>query len=278
MKKNTARIIKTILLLFFLSNILSAQTFDMQSLPSDQSQLGLRFLRPYFDSDRGLSTFSGVYELTANMPVTSNWNILTSIPYITTSINKDYGFFKYKFDESGIGNIFIGMQRNPETIDSKRSVLTFGLFLPTADEKAATSGTSANFLELQKYVPKLFTLYFNYAYHSINENGFRFGIEFGPHFMIPTEKGGDSEIYLHYGIAPGIKVNKFLFNLELLGIMVLTESPDDFADRFIHAINFGVAWTGNSVVPKVFYKKYLKEFLSDSIIGVLGVEVSILLN
>ena len=92
---------KTVIAGVFISmlfNSVSAQTFLFQSLPKDNPQIGLRFLRPFFEEDVGLSTLSGIYDLSLNIPVSSTINLVGSLPFITVA-------FEGEDSESGIGDI-----------------------------------------------------------------------------------------------------------------------------------------------------------------------------
>ena len=280
MKNYSKRLINAALLLLILLNIVSAQTFEMQSIPTDQLQFGLKFIRPNFNNEIDLSTFSGTYELSANIPVSLKWNILTKIPYISTTFTWDFGYDDYKFEEAGLGNIFIGMQFRPKIINTNNSIITFGLFLPTADEDASGMGEFADILNLQTYFSNSLTPYFNYAFHHINQNGFRFGFEIGPKIIIPTANNDyrDTELYINYGISPAYQINRVLLRAELLGSAILSEDEDEFEDRFIHSANFGIAWVENRVISKIFYKIYLKDFINDLVDGVLGIEVVVSVN
>jgi len=253
-----------------------AQTFNLQSIPTNKSNFSLRFIHPKMKTITDLSTFSGVYEFSLNIPVSSKLNFVSSIPYITANYELDYGFFKHKFDEGGAGNIFIGLQTNKEEINEKKSIVSFGLFLPSADENISLFGVYSDYCNFGKYFPNVLTLYFNYAYHNLKPNGFRFGIEVSPNILIPTKDTGmESELYLRYGISTGYKAQQFLFNLELLGIAIISEDIETFEDRFVHSLNFGSAWIVDNIVPKIFYKIYLKDEISEIIDGVLGIGISI---
>ncbi len=279
MKKFRVRMSLIGLLSLFVLNIVSAQTFNLQSLPTERSQFGLRFLHPSIKSDMDVSTFSGLYEFSINIPINDKLNFVSIIPYISAKFEIDSDYYSYEFDESGAGNIFIGLQTNKEIGDDKRSVVSFGLFLPTADEDVSLFGIYSDYCSFPKYFPDALSLYFNYAYHNIKQNGLRFGMELGPTILIPTKDTGmDTEIYLHYGISTGFKAKQFLLNLELLGLAILTEDIDKLEDRFVHSINFGSAWIMGNVVPKVYYKLYLKEDISDIVDSVFGVGISISTN
>jgi len=264
------------ILLSFLFSSLSAQTFMLQNEAKDKSQFGVRYLRPYFDDSEGLSTFSGVYDFSFNIPVSSKINLVGSLPYTTISIDDEDS-------ESGIGNVYLGIQTRSELSDGKSNSLSVGVFLPTApDDKWSCSylGWFSNYHDIQKYAPDVMTLYFNYAGYKTNPNGVRLGFELGPNFFIPTgdDNNDKTELFLHYGFSCGLQLNKFALSTELTGLVFLSEDFEELSDRFVHSLVMGGQWTGSTVRPGLFYKIYLKKDLNDFIDGILGLKLDVSLN
>lgn len=280
MKNLIIQVIKLFLILLIPFNILVAQSLNLQMSPSDKTQLGLNFDKPYYNSDFDLSTLSGVFQLHVNIPVSSKFNIIGNIPFINSSYEVDYGYGgNYSYDENGLGNIFIGMQTNPEIVDHRRSIITFGLFLPTGDEDVAFEGLFTNYYDLQKYFVNFLGLYFNYAYQKNNADGINYGIEVGPNILIPTEdNGSETEVFLHYGFDLGYQIEKILVNVEFLGLGIITQDADNFDDRLIHSLAFGGQWNAGIITPKVYYRIYLKEEIKEMIDGVLGLGINISFN
>ena len=264
------------ILLTFLLSSLSAQTFMLQNEPKDKSQFEVRYLRPYFDHDDDMSTFSGVYDFSFNIPVSSKINMVGSLPYTTIS-------FDDEDSESAIGNIYLGIQTRSEPSADKSSSLSVGIFLPTApDDKWSCSsfGWFTNYHDVQKYAPDVVTLYSNYAGYKTNPDGARFGFELGPSFCIPTGDDTDDEmeLFLHYGFSCGLQLNRFALSAELIGLAFISEDFDKFSDRFVHSLVMGGQWTNGTVRPELFYKIYLKDDLNDFIDGVLGIKLDVFLN
>lgn len=274
-------LLKIFLLIFCAFNFLFAQTFDFRQLPSEKKQFEFRFIKPFIKNDGiDMSFLSGIYQLSANIPISSKLNIVGEIPFVYTKYEQSSFFFgNNEFEESGFANIFIGLQTTPSSGNNKKSVISFGLYLPTADERVSYQGVIVDYYEFQKYLPHTLGLYFNYAYHKSYTNGLRFGFEVGPNITIPTEGNRSGDLLLHYGLTGGFEINKiFLLNIELAGVAIVTESVDDFGDRFIHLMNFGAALTEGMFVPKIFYKIYLDDTFSNAISGSLGIGVSMSLD
>jgi hypothetical protein len=280
MKIYVNKIAIIILFLVSLFNVSNAQTFEMERIPTDQFQLGLKYLHANFNDEYEQTIFSGTYELFFNIPVSSDWNILGRLPFIATNLKWKPDQESFNYENDGLGNIYIGMQKDLGMPDYKKSILSFGFFLPTADEDAAGFGEFTDFVNFQQYFSNTLTLQIKYAFHYRDVSGMRFGVEIGPRFMVPTQANdyNDPELYINYGFSPGTQVYKILIRTEILGVFMLTENADNFEDRFIHSVNFGAAWTGEPVKPKLFYKIYLKDFIRDVVDGVLGLEVSVSVN
>ena len=223
-----------------------------------------------------MSTFSGVYQLYLDIPVSSKLNIVGSIPLIVTSYSINYGFGEYNYSENGLGNVFLGIQTNPESIDNRKNIFTFGLYLPTASEKASFNGATADYYYIGKYIPNSLGIYFNYAFHKLNIEGFKYGFEIGPNLMIPTKgNGAETEFLAHYGITGGYQIKQLTLSLEFVGVVVISEDIQNFEDRFVNMLNIGAQWDGGIVKPMIYYKYYLREEIRHTIDGVLGIGVNV---
>ncbi len=259
-----------------------AQTLNLQSIPSDKIRIGFTFEKPFYPSNSNISAFSGNYELSCNIPLSSKLNLLLEVPYIYTKYEVNFSFddyhYSYKYDRGGAGNVFIGLQTKPGIDNDSKSIATFGLFLPTADTKASYTGLFNNYYEIQKFVPNSVGLYFNYAHHKFYEEGFIFGFELGPNVFIPTKGMSDLELFIHYAATTGYQINKLQINLEFIGIGIVSQSVNNFGDRLINQLGFGTQWKETFITSKVYYKIYLKEGLSNTIDGVLGIGVSVPIN
>ena len=229
-------------------------------------------MHPNFSGESGLSTFSGAYDLHANIPVSARLNFVGSVPFNTFSAENVDG-------ESSIGDLYLGIQTRSAS-ENKGPSVSFGVFLPTASEEKFLPlllGVSANSYELQRSLPNVLTIYTNFAYHNRRDNGPLFGLEIGPQLSIPTKNGGDAELFAHYGVSGGFQLTNVALFAELLGIVFITEDFGNFGDRFSHTIDFGAQLTGYSVRPGIFYMIPLDEDLSDDLDGVLGIKVDFVL-
>ena len=263
-------------ILFFASTALSAQTLKLQSIPTDKLQVGFSFEKPFYASTLTTSGLNGNYQLTMNLPLTEKINLVWDIPFINNSYEIDYGFGKYSYHKSGIGNIFIGTQMKTGSAFDTKSVFTFGLFLPSANEETALFGMLVDYYDIQKYIPNSFGIYFNYAYHKIKDEGFSYGLELGPDLLIPTKgEYSEDEFLIHYGIITGYQIQKLELNIEFIGFMMISEHVENFGDRFMNMLDFGVQWKAAYVIPKIFYMIYLKQDMRNMVDGTLGIGVTV---
>ena len=268
------------LIILFAFETVSAQTLNMQSIPTDKMWFGFNFDKPFYSIDDEFSFFSGVYQLSLNIPVSSKLNIISGVPLLVSSYERDYGIWgKSKFDKNDVGNIFIGLQTNHSSMKNKRSIVTFGLYLPTASKEAAFNGLLTDYYNLQKFIPHYLGVYFNYAFHKINHEGYNFGFELGPNIIFPTEgEGSKTELFVHYGLGGGFNVNRLLIKTEFTGMFIVSEEAQTFGDRFVNLFNLGAQWEGNTVTPELYYRIYLTNNISEVIDGVLGIGVSVSIN
>jgi hypothetical protein len=278
MNTNLKRFAQTSLLIMFFYTNISAQVFNMQSLPQDYSQIKIGYLKPDLDF-YNLSKLAGVFEISLNTPLSKNYNLIAVLPYERDKYEADFGYFKYDYDENGLGNIFIGLQTTNDFVDNKRSIISYGFYIPTANKKIGLVGSTSKFYESLRYTPNSFSFYFNYAYEKLIPGKYRLGFELGPNIAIPTRKGvGDPEAFVHYGIMAGAFADKFYFGMELVGFGILTEDLKNSEDRFINSITLGTSWIGNSISPQLFYKLYLNKEMKRLVNGVFGIELSFSIN
>lgn len=259
--------------IFLLSFFVSGQVFLFQDLPTDKTKLGFRYLRPDLEEDVNLSFLSGVYDFSASIPVSPKLNVVGSIPFATLSVEGSEG-------ESSIGDIYIGLQQRLNSGPGKFFSVSMGVFLPTMSEDKfgpVLIGIYTNYYEFQKYLPNVLTIYGNLAYHRIKSNDFIFGVEIGPNILIPTKNGGEAEVYVHYGLTAGYRFNYVDLKAELVGIGIITEDVDDFGDRFINDLAFGIQLNRGSFRPGIFYKISLKKDVRDIIRGAFGIKLDVIL-
>ena len=264
-----------VLILIFLSTIsVSAQSFLMQNTPEDKIQIGIRFQRPQFKftsySESDYTALSGVYDLTVSVPVSRQIKLVGNLPFSAFSL-EDY-------HEEGIGSIFLGLEVHTDQSKTHAASGTVGLGLPTASEEnlgANLLGLFTDSYEIFKMLPDILTLYQNSAYKFQLPAGLILRVEAGPTVLIPTEGDGDSEAYIHYGMAAGFQLKYATVFAEWTGNGILTEEYDSFGDRFIHAVTIGVQAVNLPVRPGIYLKFFADEDMEDFVKNVFGVKVDV---
>ena len=273
MKRSSYRLILACILVIAVSGSAAAQTFMFKSIPGENPKIGLRYLRPSFDSDPDMSIFSGIYDLRMNLPINDRWSLDASFPYTHYSIGED------SESENFIGNIYAGMQYLNKKGGTSHTV-SFGVFIPTAEDDLGNLffGAFTNYEEIFKYYPDAWTLYGNYSCINVSSGGLRLGLEIGPDLLIETGDGdNDTEFFMHYGLTAGYRGERFAALTELIGLGMFTGDADEFSDRFMHSIDFGVSYISPRFMPGIFYKIYLKDDFSDIVDGVLGINLEVTL-
>ena len=273
MKNYLKRIVLSGLILSLLSGSILAQNIWMQNLPKSNIQLDIRSLRPFLKNDSDLGILTSSSEISINIPVHPNINVLASVPVSIYS-------FETEDREIGIGNIFIGFQSGEKDLDGKNVFVSGGIYLPTASSESYNClavGMLSNLCDTYKLFPKTTTLYSNLGYHTINKKGFNWGLEMGPRIMIPTEKSDSRRIELsgNYGLKAGYNTGSVLFSGELLGLFSLHEGEISFFDRFYHTGVVSATITKGKVRPSVFYNFGIKKGYFDYMSGVAGVKLEV---
>lgn len=279
MKTNCSRQILFCLLFFVSSQLVSAQVLNFNNHKNDRLNIGVSFDKPFYSNSSDISALTGVFQISANITLSSKFSLITNIPYINMDAESSYDWGSYSYEENGFGNIFVGLQSIPDMSLTSGSVISFGIFLPTAEKNAAFNGLFMDYYNLQKYYPEHLGLYFNYAHFKYSWQGFYYKMEVGPNLVIPTENNGtETELFLHYGITAGFKIESISIFTKLHGMGIVTEEVDNFDDRLMNMINFGFEWEEGEITAKAFYKIYMKESMRDIIDGVLGFGLSMAID
>ena len=268
---------KTVLvgsIVLLLSVTAVGQSFFMQDIPADKMKLTFRYLHPDVKGDDTLTFLSGAYDASLSIPIGSQLNIVGAIPFAAHNIEGEQA-------ESGIGNLYIGLEKRMKSTAEKDLSVSLGVFIPTGSKhkpSVVTMGLLTNEYEFFKFSPNTLTIHGNVSYHMITPGGLMLGFELGPEVAIPTASNeGDTELLVHYGFSPSYRLGGLALTAELGGICIITEHVDQFSDRFIHQLAFGVQWMRGSFRPVIFYLLYLKEYLSDIVNGVIGIKLDLVL-
>ena len=149
-----------LLIMFIAIDVLSAQTLDFQTIPNNKKQFGFSFKKAFYSTNRNTTTLSGVYELSANIPLSSKLNIIGNIPYINTSYDIDNGFGRYSYSESFLGNIFIGLQTKPQIMENRISCIHIWTTITNYVRKSSIKRSIVGLLLFSHILPKSYWFIF----------------------------------------------------------------------------------------------------------------------
>lgn len=272
----TASVILLLLFSCILVKSVYPQKLNLLMTPDDRNQFAFSFDKTFYKGQNNISTLTGVYQLSCDVPISSRFNIVGIIPFINFSTDLDNMYYSDDYSKNGPGNIFIGLQMKPDQMDIGGSSITFGAFLPTADEDIASNGVINNYYDILKYMPNSLGLYFNYAFYKISEDGFNYGFEAGPNILIPTrDNGSEGELLIHYAAGAGFRKDIFELNAEFLGIGIVTDDDEDLNERLVHQFSVGSILHFDNVAPKLFYRIYINDHFERLIDGTLGLGVTV---
>ena len=265
----------------FLTAPSRAQHYLLQDIPTQTTDVQLRFMHPSADNYRETTSFSGVYELRTSIPVSSSTNIVASLPYLSREYENTIVTYYYTgpyTDEvqSGVANLFLGARFYTQPDDGHQTIGTIGVYLPTISENSANAsgvGYQADYHNIHKYLRKTTTIYGNIMSHWTIANGAHYELEIGPRIMfMDSGDESDTEFMLHYGLGGSVPVSVLALRMELAGLFFLSSEADEFSDKFNHTLAFGARYDRGPFTPGFFYQIYLSDMMSDTVNGVLGID------
>lgn len=266
------------IIIFLLPLIVLSQSFILQDPPSSNPKMTFKYFRPHFKGlDNPLSVLSGLYDFNVSIPVNDRINIIGSVPFAAI------GGEDFVESESTLANISAGIQYRFGYTDQRATAVTLSITAPTASENKIIPlllGMMSDYYEVPKFFPNVLTINGNLSHHIFRTNGFLLNMEIGPYLMIPTKSDNnstleDTELFVHYGVSVGYRLNPITLNVELAGLGIITEDMDNFEDRFDHMLAFGVQWNRGSVRPGLYYQLFLDKDMNDTVNGVLGLKLEI---
>lgn len=281
-KKSSINIIISSIVIFLLMPVeVLSQSLIIKEVPKENISIDLRYIHPFYKSPNELNFLSGTYDFNVSIPFNKKWSVNTLIPIAIFKNTIDAQFYgSHTYNESALGNIYLGLQ----TIDSTSSRIgrnfSVGAFLPTASRNNVNAanlfGMLTNYYELQKYLPETVSLYANIANRWYFEDALILGIDIGPQYLvhISDDYNGGNDFFVHYGLSGGVYFDDFTFKSEFTGILYLTGSIDDFADRFMNFVSVGLSYNKFIVKPTVFFQYNIHEMYSDISVGSLGFRLS----
>lgn len=267
--KNLLLLSLTFLFTFFAIRPSFAQTIEMSMVPDSTSSFELDYTRLLIpDSDQSL--ISGNFNFQYKHVLDEKFNLIGEFAFSTFKIS---GFDA----DSGLSNIFLGIQYKTSKKDHVNSALNVGIYLPSASEEAQNGGIT-NLFDFPKYQYKTTDIHLGYNYFYNYSNGLRLGFELGSDVSIPIgENSGDTELFGKYGVSLLYTATSGLYlQSELLGISLISEDGG-FDENSFHTYSFGLGYNGKKVGAGLYYRNYFDDFLSNGFDGILGIEFTLFL-
>lgn len=259
--------------------------FLMQGIIPDTPQLQLKLIHPnygntdneFFSNDVSMS--SGAYMLTGSYPVGERGAFEIDLPYHIFKQTSTFDFFGETVSDEislkDIGNIRLNyIQRFGDKNSEFQHYAVVGVYMPTAGEDSGF-GFFDNYYDIFSYTDESFVV--RGTYIDIRRlSAFTISVEIGPDLFIPTNDGGDTELFAHYGIGlSSSPVENLAIRTELVGLGIISEDVGS-GNRFQHQATLGGRYQFGRIVPGLFYTLNLNDLneIYDSSIGVeIGFEL-----
>ncbi len=256
---------------------LYGQVFQMQSQPLNKAVVGIKFQQPSFAIENDLTFLSGMYDLSANIPLSTLLNLELSLSYGNYESKSDSRF-------DGIGNLYLGFQI-PGAGNEKIFVTNnLGLFIPTAENSVDPSALYLNSLTdavgLAKSIPDYLTAQWITSVQSNTDNTGLYGFELGLSCFQPTGEltnDFDTELFINYGIKGGVQIEKLSLFTEIVGLGIISESDLNLEERFISTLQLGFIWEGRNFQPGIFFKTYFQKEDTDVVDHIIGFQLDFII-
>lgn len=259
--------------------------FLMQGIIPDTPQLQLKLIHPNYETtdneffSNDVSMSSGSYMLTGSYPVGERGAIEIDLPYHIFKQTSTFDFFGETVNDEislkDIGNIRLNyIQRFGEKNSEIQHYAVVGAYMPTAGEDTGF-GVFDNYYDIFSYTDESFVLRGTYVVVK-RSSAITIALDIGPDLFIPTDDGGDTELFVHWGIGlSSSPIENLAIRTELVGLGIISEDVGN-GDRFQHQATLGGRYQFGRIVPGLFYTLNLNDLneIYDSSIGVeIGFEL-----
>jgi|GEM_PF-1949063 len=252
--KNT---ILLIILIITIPSVVLPQSLMMQEFPKSWSGFSIKYIRPDYDSYE-VSSFSGIYDMKINMPLSRKLNLVTSLPLISYNPKTEKNYF-YGSSGNALGNWFLGLQTKPDYNSQSYYSVLFGVYMPIAQNQNLAQlyfAQNTNYHEYYAYMTDMLTLYANYERRFLLDDGLSWAFEVGPQIHIPTKNNSNNgQLNAHYGLSGTVEFSGFNITTEFAGLVNFSSdySKFDWENRFLHYFNVGFGYNSYVIAPTFFY-------------------------
>lgn len=164
-------------------------------------------------------------------------------------------------------------------LSGRFSGLMFGVHLPTAgnDYDAMFAGLLAENTAPFKFYSDYVTPRVSAFSHTPIGETASLDACFGGLVMVPTESGGDAELFFDYRATMNVAMQSVDMLMELNGILYASGDVEDFADRFTSMLSFGMQLNRGNTRPGIFISLPVDDTFNDVLDLSLGVRCNFVL-
>lgn len=222
-----------LLLTLFFSVPVAAQNYWLY--PGSDNSVSLEMFKPKFDEDLSLGTLSTVWFLSGHIRAGDRLTVVLEMPISNIDWDTPLGE-----DQTLFGNPYIGIEGRAQLVAGSRYFVgRLGFRPPVAsDDKfgAVEFGLLTTYHRFEAYFPDLITIYGSGGIEHFFPSGTNYGVTVGGALMIPTEDGGDSELFIDYSVQFKFPLDQFELGAGFAGRMLATEGDLSFGERTIHQL------------------------------------------
>lgn len=253
----------------------SAKAQDYWMYPGGINSISLQAFKPSLagHSDR-YGFLTSTWVVSARIRASDNVAVFVSLPMSNVVVK----YHDQSYGLSLLGNPYFGLEIGQnDTSKAARPVGRIGFRLPIAsDEKyrATEIGAQTLFNSLEGFAPDLLTLQLGMGSDYVSRGGVTTSFNLDVATLIPSEGGGDSEVFGNYNLSVILRNSGFSGSFGFAGRIWITEGDMDFGERTAHQLGFTVGYQMGAFRPGAHFRVPLDEDLSDFIDNVYGISLT----
>jgi len=266
-----------IALLFLFPLLLSAQTEWSRNGGSILNRpmlatVGLEGIFPSLKSV-GYGEISGYGILASARIPLPGVTLVLEVPFASGTQKYSSPSFTMEQSKSAIGNPYVGVE-----IGSSDLVTEFGIRFPLMTQEngaAAAAVANADFLNLERYLPKAMSLEAALSVNPGVANLVNLHFRAGPVLWIPIPREGrETEALLDYEAGVAVGIGPLSVAAGIAGRLILTEDRLLGQRKTAHTFQGEIASSFGPVHPSLFYRVPLgQEEISDLVSSIIGIVV-----
>ncbi|MCP5106530.1 MAG: hypothetical protein GY950_24310 [bacterium] len=277
------------ILFLLLPLTVTAQAFMLEDWPTEKLRVTLKYLhpnvadlsnRPYLSYLNDLTFYSGVYDLSINLPISGNrrWNFEASMPLLVNNMKTEPIYWHQR--EIMIGELYLGLQYKLKSTPKKGTTISAGLYMGTTPDNnhyTYDMALNTNFVGFPKYQGDRILTTNIASYLAMGR--FRIGWQAGLASFVSADNGYmDPILYIHYGFFGSYRFSFVTLRAELAGFTVIAGEKDHLnMSPNTNSVAVGANFGKGRIRPGIFYKRCLVEKYRREVKDVLGFQIQFLL-